>query len=120
MIDIASINKTFTTAFCKNHAAANARSLVLQKVPFSARASLLERTLPTRAWLATDTHRSRRRVDLRLTGFCKRSNPHSAAPLLISSARPRGFLPGGLSNTCPPSLTGLGQLSAQRQLSDNP
>ena len=91
----------------QNHAAANARGLVLQNAPFSARASLLERTLPTRPWLATNTQRSRSTDDPRLTGFCPRSNPHSAAPLLISSARPRGFLPGGLSNTCPQASPGL-------------
>ena len=71
MIDIASINKTFTGGIFQNHAAANARGLVLQNVPLSARQSSLERTLPLRLRLATDTHRSRRRDDLRLTGFCR-------------------------------------------------
>jgi len=54
-----------------------------------------------------NSHRSPRRDDPPHIGLCQPSNPHSAAPLLISSARPRGFLPGGLSNTCPQALPGL-------------
>jgi hypothetical protein len=104
----------------QNHAAANARGLVLQNVPFSARQSSLELTLPLRPWLATDTHRSRNPDDLRLTDFCRRSNPHSAAPLLILISTSPRFPPWRLVQHLPPSLTGLGQLSAHRQVSDNP
>jgi hypothetical protein len=85
-----------------------------------ARQSSLELTLPLRPWLATDTHRSRSPDDLRLTDFCRRSNPHSAAPLLILISTSPRFPPWRLVQHLPPSLTGLGQLSAQRQLSDNP
>jgi hypothetical protein len=73
MIDIASINRTFTAAFFPNDAVANARGVVLQNVPVSARQSSLERTVPLRAWLATNTHRSRSPDDLRLTGLCRRT-----------------------------------------------
>jgi hypothetical protein len=50
-----------------NEAVANARGLVLQNVPLSARQLPLERTVPLRAWFANDTHRSRSPDDLRLT-----------------------------------------------------
>jgi hypothetical protein len=112
--------QTLYGGILQNHAAANARGLVLQNVPFSARQSSLELTLPLRPWLATDTHRSRSPDDLRLTDFCRRSNPHSAAPLLILISTSPRFPPWRLVQHLPPSLTGLGQLSAQRQLSDNP
>jgi hypothetical protein len=55
----------------QDHAAANARGLVLQNIPFSARQSSVELTLPLRPWLATDIHRPPSLDDLRLTGFCR-------------------------------------------------
>ena len=99
---------------------ANARRLVLQNVPFLARQSPLERTVPLRAWLATDTHRSRSPDAPRLTGFCPRSNPHRSATLLIGISTSPRFPPWRLVQHLPPSLTGLGRLSAHRQVSDNP
>jgi hypothetical protein len=52
--------------------------------------SPLEHTVPLRTRHAIDTHRSRGPDYLRLTSFCQRSNPHSAATLLIGiSAAPR-------------------------------
>src|SRR6266481_8587229 len=98
---------------CLNDAVANARGLVLQNVALSARQASLERSVPLRAWLATDTLRSRSPVrsrspdDLRLTGFYRRSNPHRSATLLIGISTTRGFLPGGLSSTCPHASPGL-------------
>jgi hypothetical protein len=104
----------------QNHAAANARGLVLQIVPLLARQSSLERAVPLRPCLATDTYRSRSPGDLRLTDFCRPSNPHSTAPLLILISTSPRFPPWRLVQHLPPSLTGLGQLSAHRQVSDNP
>jgi hypothetical protein len=112
--------QTLYGGILQNHAAANARGLVLQNVPLLARQSFLELTLPLRAWLATDTHRSRSHDDLRLTGFCQRSNPHRSATLLIGISTSPRFPPWGLVQHLPPSLTGLGRLGAHRQLSDNP
>ena len=110
----------FTDGVLLNDTIANSRGLVLQNDPVSAQASLLERTLPTRAWLATDTHRSRRRDNPRHIGFCQPSNPHSAATLLILISTSPRFPPWRLVQHLPPGLTGLEQLSAHRQLSDNP
>jgi hypothetical protein len=86
----------------------------------SARQSPLERTVPLRAWLATDTHRSRSPDDPRLTGFCRPSNPHRSATLLIGISTSPRFPPWRLVQHLPPSFTGLGRLSAHRQVSDNP
>jgi hypothetical protein len=86
----------------------------------SAPQSPLERTEPLRAWLATDTHRSRSPDDRRLTGFCHPSNPHRSATLLIGTRTSPRFPPWRLVQYLPASLTGLGRLSAHRQLSDNP
>lgn len=104
----------------QNHATANARGLVLQNVPLPTRLSSLERSVRLRAWLATDTYRSRSPDNLRLTGFYQRSNPHRSAPLLIGISTSPRFPPWRLVQHLPPSLTGLGQLSAHRQVSDNP
>src|ERR1700722_2749897 len=90
-----------------NDAVVNARGLVLRNVPVSAPQSPLERTVPPRAWLATDTLDHAATDDLRRTGFCRRSNPHRSATLLISINTPRGFLPEGLSNPCPQASPGL-------------
>src|SRR6202041_2706657 len=108
--------QNFHGGFLQNHAATNARGLVLQNVPLSALQSPLELTLPLRPWLATDTYRSRSPDDLRLTAFCRGSNPHSAAPLLILINTSPRFPPWRLVQHLPPSLTGLGQLSAHRQV----
>src|ERR1017187_3029858 len=72
-----------------------------------------------RAWLATDTHRSRSPDNLRLTGFCRRSNPHRSATLLIGISTFPRFPPWRLVQHLPPSLTELGYLNAHRQVSDN-
>jgi hypothetical protein len=103
-----------------NDAVANARGLVLQNDTVSVRQSLLERTVPMRAWLATDTHQSRRRDNPRHIGFCRPPNPHNAAPLLILISTSPRFPPWRLVQHLPSSLTGLGRLSAHRQVSDNP
>jgi hypothetical protein len=103
-----------------NDAVANTRGLVLQNVPLSARQSPLERTVPPRAWPVIDTHRSRIPDDHRLTGFCRCSNPHRSATLLIGISTSPRFPPWRLVQHLPPSLTGLRHLSAHRQVSDNP
>jgi hypothetical protein len=66
------------------------------------------------------THRSRSPDDLRLSGFCLRSNPHRSATLLIGISTSPRFPPWRLVQHLPPSLTGLGPLSAHRQVWDNP
>src|SRR5208283_2845524 len=92
---------------CQNDAVTNTRGLVLQNVPLSARQSSLERSMPLRAWLATDTHRSRSPDHLRLTDFYRRSNPHRSATLLIGISTSPRFPPWRLVQHLPPSLTGL-------------
>jgi hypothetical protein len=75
---------------CSNHAVANVRGLVLQNVRVLPPPSPLERRVPLRACLATDTHRSCTPDNLRLTGIRRRSNPHKSATLLIGiSTSPR-------------------------------
>ena len=57
-----------------------------------------------RAWLATDTHRSRGPDELRLTGLPRRSNPHRSATLLIGISTSPRFPPWRLVQHLPPSL----------------
>ena len=112
--------RNFSGGIFLNDAVANARGLVLQNLPVLAPQSPLERPVPLRAWLVTETHRSRSPDYLRLTDFNRRSNPHRSATLLIGISTSPRFPPWRLVQHLPPSLTGLGQLSAHRQVSDNP
>jgi hypothetical protein len=102
-----------------NDAVANARGLVLQNAPVLPPHAPLECRVPLRASFPTDTHRSRSSDYLRLTGFCRSSNPHRSAILLTGISTSPRFPPWRLVQHLPPSLTGLGQLSAHRQVSDN-
>lgn len=83
----------FAGGIFSNHAVTNARGLVLQNVQVLPPASPLERPVPLRTCHATDPCHPRGRDYFRPTGFPQRSNPHSAAPLLIGISNPRGFLP---------------------------
>jgi hypothetical protein len=84
------LQQTFPGGIFLNYAAANTLVLVLQNVRVLPLQSPLERLVPLHASLATDTHRSRSPDGLRLTRFCRRSNPHRSATLLIGiSASPR-------------------------------
>ncbi len=112
--------KTFAGGILLNDAAANARGLVLQNpsvlpphAPHKCRGAL-------RAWLPSNTHQSRSPDYLRLIGVCPRSNPHRSAILLSGISTFPRFPPWRLVQHLPPSLTGLGELSAHRQVSDNP
>ena len=121
MIDIAINQQNFHVGILQNHAAANARGLVLQNVPLSARQSPLERPVPLRPWLATDTHRSCSPDDLRLTGFCRRSNPHSSATLLIGISTSPRFPPSRLAQRLPSHLQrARAAICVQGQASSNP
>ena len=77
MINIASINKTFTAAYCKIMPPRTPVASFCKTFHCRHAHRLLNPPVPLRPWLATDTHRSRSLDDLRLTGFCRRSNPHS-------------------------------------------
>jgi len=112
--------QNFPGGISLNEAVANARGSVQQNAPLLPPPSPLEHPVPLRAWLAIDTHRSRNPDNLRLAGLCRRSNPHRSAILLIGISTSPRFPPWRLVQHLPPSLTGLGQLSAHRQVSDNP
>ena len=120
MIGIASIKITFTAAFCK---------IMPPRTPVASCCKTFRclhgnRLLnsPCRCVIGSPpTHIDHAASTIfRLSGSCRRSNLHSAAPLLILISTSPRFPPWRLVQQLPPSLTGLGQLSAQRQLSDNP
>jgi hypothetical protein len=80
----------FLGGICLNGAVPSSHRLVLQIVRALPLPSPLARSVPLRAWLATDSHRSRSPDYLRLRGLCRRSNPHRSATLLIGiSTSPR-------------------------------
>src|SRR5271157_968403 len=85
--------RNFTGGILLIYAVANARGLVPQNGPVSARRSVLEPPISPPTWHAIDTHRSRRRDNPHHIGLCRPSNPHSAAPLLILSRTSPRFPP---------------------------
>jgi Putative transposase/Transposase zinc-binding domain len=119
MICIASINKTLTAAFCKIMPPQTPVASYCKTFHCRHDSPLLNPQ--GAAFLTRYRHTSITRP--------RRSSPHwllptfkspCAAPLLILISTSPRFPPWRLVQQLPPSLTGLGQLSAQRQLSDNP
>src|SRR5271165_5586756 len=112
--------RNFTDGIFLIYAVANARGLVPQNVRLLALHSSLEPPISPRSWLAIDTHRSRRRDNPRHMGFCRPSNPHSAAPLLILTRTSPRFPPSRIIQPLPIKPRELEQLRARGQESDNP
>jgi hypothetical protein len=106
MIDITSINETSSAAFS---------STMPSRTPVASFCKAARRCLHHRllnAWCRCVLGTPLTHIDYTvqtITAFlsCRRSNPHNAATLLIGISTSRGFLPGGLSNTCPQASPGL-------------